>query len=100
MKLEQIPFPGERVIPRGGVLGEGVKLMKGFFATLGEEKAKLIVGGDAARVWGIRDDPRTPYCILPPASFSASRQKTISRSNACICSSGVDPTDALSCLRS
>jgi predicted TIM-barrel fold metal-dependent hydrolase len=36
-----------------GVLGEAVALMKGYFETLGPEKAKLLVGGNAARVWGI-----------------------------------------------
>jgi hypothetical protein len=34
-------------------LGEAVALMKGYFETLGSEKAKLLVGGNAARVWGI-----------------------------------------------
>ena len=36
-----------------GVLGEGLALMQGFFDKIGEEKAKLVVGGNAARVWGI-----------------------------------------------
>lgn len=36
-----------------GVLGEGLALMKSFFDELGEEKAKLIVGGNAARLWSL-----------------------------------------------
>jgi len=36
-----------------GVLGEAVALMKSYFDQLGEEKAKLVVGGNAARIWGI-----------------------------------------------
>lgn len=36
-----------------GVLGESVALMRSYFETLGEEKAKLVVGGNAARIWNI-----------------------------------------------
>lgn len=36
-----------------GTLGESVAIMKSIFDKLPEEKAKMIVGGNAARVWGI-----------------------------------------------
>lgn len=36
-----------------GVLGESVALMRSYFEQLPEDKAKLVVGGNAARVWGI-----------------------------------------------
>lgn len=34
-------------------LGESRNLVKGFFDTLGEEQARLVVGGNAARLYGI-----------------------------------------------
>ena len=36
-----------------GVLGESVAIMKSFFDKLPEEQAKMVVGGNAARIWGI-----------------------------------------------
>jgi predicted TIM-barrel fold metal-dependent hydrolase len=36
-----------------GTLGESVALMKSYFDTLGEDQAKRIVGGNAAKVWDI-----------------------------------------------
>src|SRR5207253_9143057 len=35
------------------VLGESGEIMRRIFETLGEEKAKKIVGGNAARVWRV-----------------------------------------------
>jgi predicted TIM-barrel fold metal-dependent hydrolase len=50
--VDNVMWSGDYPHPEG-VLGQSRNLVRSYFEQLGEEKARKVVGGNAARVWGL-----------------------------------------------